>query len=610
MSSSAVNPGSPGHVFQLHSYLSPTNCDYCGHILWGLVHQGLQCTSCRMNVHPRCSGMVTHVACSSQSVRSMSRAHTLNKRSSISSLTKDDPIVAPSEDAAAKAEALTASAPVQPATASSSSFSTLSSVGVLTKKLVRNAKAGLPSAKPESSSSSSSSSLSSLSDPAPLNLLTTTPKNFLRFVNTVGPLVELHSEVIGILTWKNPSKSFLCWISILFFCLHPKICIFLPQTVVASFIAYKYCVRATQPAQTGADNSVEYRRNMQFIQNLMSLTSDGIEQARSVVQKLDWSDEQQTQQILIYALASLPLNYVIYATVPLNVVVGVVATLALFYNTFLFQALVDTSMRIFTNQITPRVDDALRNVISMSGLKPSVDSKVYTISVFENQRWWLGLGWIPHLLESERAAWSDEAGIVRYAAKDSFSLPRENNVEWTWVEPTWTVSNSWAGHFGTDPEGWQYTDNVWSNQSSTPSVSTFTRRRMWIRQMKATAPAAHDEHSSQSGQSNQSSQSSQADPLGPKQQTAEPALPSETADDCEKLPHEGTPSPSADESRSEYALDESSAETDRFQDNFQDLLNDALETRIGHTSTTDDDSWVEAGTDSAEDLDPIDDPNL
>ncbi|KAF3844882.1 hypothetical protein F7725_008045 [Dissostichus mawsoni] len=46
------------HMFNIHNYKSPTFCDHCGSLLWGIVKQGLHCKICKMNVHIRCRGNV------------------------------------------------------------------------------------------------------------------------------------------------------------------------------------------------------------------------------------------------------------------------------------------------------------------------------------------------------------------------------------------------------------------------------------------------------------------------------------------------------------------------------------------------------------------------
>ncbi|XP_044156787.1 protein kinase C delta type isoform X1 [Bufo gargarizans] len=49
------------HRFKVYNYKSPTFCDHCGSMLWGLVKQGLKCDECGMNSHHKCQNKVANL---------------------------------------------------------------------------------------------------------------------------------------------------------------------------------------------------------------------------------------------------------------------------------------------------------------------------------------------------------------------------------------------------------------------------------------------------------------------------------------------------------------------------------------------------------------------
>ncbi|XP_047994235.1 serine/threonine-protein kinase D1 isoform X2 [Leguminivora glycinivorella] len=85
-SDGAPAPAPLPHMLSVHSYKSPTFCDFCGEMLFGLVRQGLKCEGCGLNYHKRCAVKVPSncpaARRGSAAPRSPSRASTASHASS------------------------------------------------------------------------------------------------------------------------------------------------------------------------------------------------------------------------------------------------------------------------------------------------------------------------------------------------------------------------------------------------------------------------------------------------------------------------------------------------------------------------------------------------
>ncbi|XP_043227085.1 putative protein kinase C delta type homolog [Amphibalanus amphitrite] len=49
------------HRMKVHSYRTPTFCDQCGTLLYGLFRQGVQCESCGINCHKKCQSLLPNL---------------------------------------------------------------------------------------------------------------------------------------------------------------------------------------------------------------------------------------------------------------------------------------------------------------------------------------------------------------------------------------------------------------------------------------------------------------------------------------------------------------------------------------------------------------------
>jgi Integral peroxisomal membrane peroxin len=114
----------------------------------------------------------------------------------------------------------------------------------------------------------------------------------------------------------------------------------------------------------------------------------------------------------------------------------------------------------------------------------------FAFTVYENQRWWMGLDWTAALLPGERPSWCSAlqaplpppaafalpAPTIAFLSVDGVPNAREKRTAtWVWTEPEWRVVVQREGETPadaegvekpeTDADGWVYGDNKWESHS-------------------------------------------------------------------------------------------------------------------------------------------------
>ncbi|KAJ3196090.1 peroxisome- protein [Irineochytrium annulatum] len=503
------------HNFDVFTYSRPTYCDLCDKFLWGIVKQGCQCRDCGYNVHKKCQHLVA-TTCSgvrAPGVNNSNQGHFDTRHASDDDEDEDsydsEVTMAASNQSAHYAgrskslAALNIDDHLLPASANASPRAVARRVGPNRSRTIAN---GGPSddfaTSPTSgsllqdllaSTAKESMNIKKASKDAapPLNLLTTTPKNFTKFVSRVGPVVELFDTIEGIMTWKEPSATIIALLCYIILCIYPTLFIILPQIFLLYLITKNY-YKKTKLETVGkkaaglqpslSTTSAQYIKNMQFIQNQMGMFCDVHAEVGRSLRLIDWSDEKQTTQIVKAAAGSALGVIVVVRLIPVNVIMLIAGVAAFFSNTAFFRAASTTLPPVIIKGLSDRVD-SIREGIAAARRAP--EGSVVTVTLFENQRWWAGLGWIPHLLRSERPPWSDETGAIPRPSKETFELPANDPAgTWAWVDPDWKADLGWTDQL--DEGGWSYTDHVWAVPKGKAAVGSLTRRRAWIRQMKMT----------------------------------------------------------------------------------------------------------------------------
>ena len=207
-----------------------------------------------------------------------------------------------------------------------------------------------------------------------------------------------------------------------------------------------------------------------------------------------------TALVRVCAIAFVPYLVITYV-IPVRVLVGLSGTVILTYRAPFARLLRAALWRsAFVRWTLYRSWAGLSGIPMISPIPgPAVGAAANTtvtaklrfaFTVYENQRWWMGLDWTAALLPGERPSWCS-ASQAPLTPPAMFALPAPTTVffpvdgvpdarekrtaTWAWAEPEWQVvrrdgepsaeAEGVESPEETDADGWVYGDNKWESHS-------------------------------------------------------------------------------------------------------------------------------------------------
>ena len=291
------------------------------------------------------------------------------------------------------------------------------------------------------------SSAQQAADPGPTDLLIGTPVPILHLIARLSPFINLFTSIVRLLTWTHPSS------------LAPWLLLFAWWTVCLGGV---YIVRyALNPIgllvlaagwlrRTGKHNStvpsglvarspdkMDTSRLLKAVDDSRDLDS-AVEQflisIEPVTAVLLWRNPDRSRECVGYLLTSYPAVLCITHFVPLHIIFLVSGSLVLLYNAPWFAVLRRALWHSLVVRFFCRIVFGI--LVGGRGLtrefkrgragfrlfrgRSKSQSKVSTLgpqkegqgadvhflfTIFENQRWWIGLDWTQALLPNERPSW-------------------------------------------------------------------------------------------------------------------------------------------------------------------------------------------------------------
>ncbi|KAJ4468225.1 integral peroxisomal membrane peroxin-domain-containing protein [Lentinula aciculospora] len=262
----------------------------------------------------------------------------------------------------------------------------------------------------------------------------------------LAPYFAFARTAFEILTWSRPT-SYDSWLAL-------AACYFLPIAVIITLIVLPF-----------AFASVRFSAPLVTEINLQTAISD-LTTIQSLLPNATSSDDSCPSffTLLRVSAISYPPYLLLTYYVPLQILVALFGTVAMTWNSPWAHVLRNTLYESawvrwcsyyvwskLTGQPLPPRNFSYQTLSAVNSVEPG-SSLRFLFTIYENQRWWMGLDFSPALLPSERPSWCS-ASLQPVSPPNAFVLPEQTSVylrdsngkrvkrtaTWKWEELEWRV---------------------------------------------------------------------------------------------------------------------------------------------------------------------------
>jgi hypothetical protein len=353
-------------------------------------------------------------------------------------------------------------------------------------------------------------------------------EGFTRFVKNMDYVKTIQKFFHNFYHWKHPWKTFSLLVGITLCIVYTRLFyIFLPMLV----LYFHVCNRNQINMYTFKGQKHDHLENMTVITNTIKLTNTVIDWYENLIDALQYSDKSLIEEIWVNLIKLFIWNALmvtfglfrpklimilglwiiflynnptfhafikfLYNFIYIKFLISLANTetankaINMFYRLIYicvpFSVIIHKIIIIQNDKLTRSTSKKTLletlHEISPSSTNISIDFSSITdtlgeavrYEIYENERWWMLVGWAKNLIMNERPLWSDISGKY-YLDKNSVFLP--NNEHYQWVSDWQVIATD-----NTDSNGWEYASDFNSNFGPHHN-GKFVRRRKWVRQAK------------------------------------------------------------------------------------------------------------------------------